>query len=188
MGLGCDVFARHFFRKTRSWVVAQQSSGISIIKRWIPSRAEFPSTIPLVLSGTTCGQPHRNRNPKSFFVGPRATAGAIMLSVQRLSREMSGRLLSIMESKRSQIQPRFGSEISCAASIGSLPFNNTLTSCCESLKGYAGTVALNEAHPFQLVQIFGRVGLALVTGNLEIGLERTHDAFNSNCRLACFYG
>src|SRR5260370_17080902 len=93
--------------------------------------ANLPSAISLVLKGTTCGQQQKNRNPETFLLGQGDTVGAMVFSVQPFNSEISGRLLSRTESKRSQIQPRCGSEISSAASIVSLP-SNTLPSPSES--------------------------------------------------------
>ena len=62
-----------------------------------------------------------------------------------------------------------------------------LPSSSEGLRRYAVAVALNERHPFQLVQVFGYVGFKFLTWNIEVGLERTHDAVKSNSRLARIY-
>jgi hypothetical protein len=43
---------------------------------------------------------------------------------------------------------------------------------------------MNQPHPFKLIQVFCRVRLQLLVGNLKVRFERIHNAFDVNSRWA----
>jgi len=72
-----------------------------------------------------------------------------------------------------------------AVSIASLPCD-TLTSFSESFGRFTVAIALNQPQSLQFLQALDRVGLELLGGDLEVGFERSHYAFETNSRRAQF--
>src|SRR5712691_3391008 len=91
---------------SRDSCIAQQSSGKSAVRRQIPCRANPPSLILLVLSGTTRGQQHKNLNPQPSWTGPAGTGGASLTSVRTIKWEMPSSALSGIPTEEPRPQGR----------------------------------------------------------------------------------